>query len=418
MLRRRASFRRLRVLLKRCSYSFKYARVNFNEQMRTKSGRILTQHKCARHLLAFLLLSTVALQKVLIRLLLDLKISRPAITRNSDVCRNFIRVVDSNSMGYTFHVMDGFYGRLGNRIAAIRNMVADADLKCCGVCLPSDILDGWQPDARDRICLASAGRSCSSWEHKPRLSCRKKNGYEWYMMNKVQHAYLYKRNTGESATPSPCADVLLSEYFQINRTHVLGRKCPSNKFYVLHVRAGDIANGHFDESAGIWIPEIKGARDYGPFPTSYFDAAVLNILHRLQMKATLDRIIYVLCETLHNPTCAHFVKVANYIPQLTVQVGDSLVEDMYTMLCATEIVLSFSSLNNALALSTRLEKVHTFTNEPTDTCDLDTFYYWIKDASERAHYKRELAVWRNSAYQRHLVDKDVHIESCTSHGRR
>ena len=261
-------------------------------------------------------------------------------------CDGFVSVNANTTLMTNFtdnHFLEtiGFTGRFGNRLALVTSMIRTAQDMCCGVRLPTGILVGWQPSPRD-ITFANISPRCEPHTNKELGECKKRTAKEWY--------YLYMRN-GTQMNQSRCADILLANYFQVNETHALGKRCPVNKPYVIHVRSGDIVKEvqHFHRN----LDARQSLAQVRAYPTSYYDAAILKILS--VAKQTPTPTIHVLCESLHSPTCVHLLKVARYLPQLNVRIGMELLEDLHLLLCAREVVTSVGTFRKALLLSASLE---------------------------------------------------------------
>jgi hypothetical protein len=161
---------------------------------------------------------------------------RKTTTHAGEVCDKFVaqgarvngdEIVQNGLLNWTHKMQIGFWGRLGNRIQAITNMIHSAEANCCDVLISDDILTGWTPD----VSVFRHSAKCSG-ELSPEMNagrCLSKTGSEWF----------YHR----PATIGHCASHLLKAHFGINDTHVLGRSCPSFPHAALHVRSGDIVSG-------------------------------------------------------------------------------------------------------------------------------------------------------------------------------
>ncbi len=315
------------------------------------------------------------------------------------LCGSFAWTNDSNR-DKSFVTMDPpLYGRLGNRLSASSHMIAWAEQECCDVHLPNNILDGWKPPA-----LSFENTNCVDRNSALAARCGSiRSSEKWFRLKQ---------------TISPCVHHILKQYFAITATHALGRACPDEPFAALHIRSGDVAAGSYNASSGVFQPR-KVNRKHWLYPTSFYAAVLKN----LSMRAV------VFCENLANPSCDFFQKLSDVDPNIRVRVGEPLIEDLHLMLCATEVAASHGTFKGVFTLSEALQELHLFLNNLDNTPDKmncaqaikplssDSFkkastYYWIKDTSQSVSYRQGVVPWKNSGFQRYVVNKRYDIDQC------
>lgn len=323
-----------------------------------------------------------------------------------DCSRSFTHMKNMNEFASATVQLKG-RGRLGNSILGLFRLILYAETNCCHVLLPDDILSGIPSMAfrNTATCPLSDETNTSSQQ-------RCENQKISDMIN---------------AQGSPrCAVHILRKWLQINHTHVFGDKCPTTGHAAFHVRSGDIVSGTFDADSGSYFPSMNVHKRYWLYPTSYYIAAYKNVKENSPAEA---RRVFVFCETMDNPTCEFFSKLADIDHSVDFRTGSSLIEDLKIMLCAQEIAASRGTLQVVFSLSQRVERRHRFTQDndqgvnnltldhvslPSDS-DLrmhddhqslkDEIVYSIFDETERNSYRELMYPWKNTAHQRYLIDK-------------
>lgn len=331
--------------------------------------------------------------------------TRDAISRVSIkqwIAKDCDRILVPSDMNYSSDVvtMTGFYGRLGNRLRAVSHMIDFADKFCCSLFVNGSLLDGWNVKGQHWVfnststtCPSNANRTDSA-----HMCATTYTGHEWF-------------SGIAGVEEGACSQLILRNYFAVNQTHALGQKCPEKTYLTLHVRAGDVVAGGYNQTSGDYV-SASVHTGYGLFPTSYYVATIRDYIQRYHDgNSTSGRDIVVLCENDANPTCDYFRKTAKMFPSanVNVRVGKRLVEDVYYMLCATEVAVSHGTFSFILTTSTRLSLTHRFVHAPRSSTSGEVFY-WIADESHRMRYKRDLEVWKNTAYQRYLANTYYDIE--------
>jgi len=322
--------------------------------------------------------------------------------QDESVCGNFtlfftesnIKNMANSTRGSYNPVIEtiGTFGRLGNRLTILKKLTETAEAECCGVRIPSRILDGWTPQQQYTI-FDNLDRSCQASRSENQSRCDSKSAREWFYH--------------KSKTSSACFTSLLRQYFQINDTHVLGQECSKIPSNVLHVRSGDIMRGSFNMSSETWAAG-RVHPGYTPFPTSYYVAALKN----MEERAEAQTVYYILCETAANPTCDYFAKTAELMSHRTeVRTRQPLLEDVQLILCAQEVAVSYGSFANVLTFSPKRQILHKFVAQPADKpkCTSDEKLYFIKDAAQRSLWTDIKGKWRNTGYQRFIVNKHFDV---------
>ena len=294
--------------------------------------------------------------------------------------------------------MKTLYGRLGNRIIETMNMIAYAEEMNCGVKMPENILEHWSTPT-NTCYIPNIRKSKSS-------SCGPKRGKEWF--------YFYKIRPSKSKVTTPCGLQLLSTYFGVNRTHALGRSCPTSSHSVLHIRSGDIVKGRYDTQKGVYVPTHVHP-GYTPYPTSYYLSVLKSIASKSKDKEGHPPKVYVLCETLNNPTCDYFLKTADLLSdvQLILRVGQSLIDDLHILLCASEVAVSVGTFHNILLVSQKLNVKHDY-SKSVNNCSSSSSsnFHWIASRKERNRFAKVTDYWNNTGFQRHIIDGHYKMASC------
>ena len=306
--------------------------------------------------------------------------------------------------------LHGFYGMLGNRIQAVSNMIEHAFGSCCDIALPVGILDGWDQRSDHKWRFVKETCNASSLNGKAQIqdtfirhNCTAKDGETWFRYHARQSS-------------SACIEMMLREYFSVNRTYALGRTCPQYRYRVVHIRAGDLASGHYNRSTGDYVAGRVHSK-FALYPTSYYIHALKSFKERYRTENP-DAIpqVYVLCQSDANPTCDYFRKTSKLLSDINITIfnGERLLDDVYRILCASEVAVSRGSFSGILKASRRLDLAHIFSDEHVDCkrhANLDSIY-WIADSHNMDLYSANMKPWKNTAYQRYLANKDYNISSC------
>jgi len=328
----------------------------------------------------------------------DHKPSTPqAVLRTIDFRPASFQPVDNPLIGSV--TMQGMYGRLGNRIVAISQMIGYAESTPCNISLPQGVLDGWNSE---HLHFMS---SENEFNQNPD-GCLAQSGEQWYRMKGI--------------SPNRHVDVLRL-YFSINSTHALGKKCGHGRYIALHVRSGDITSGAWNQSTGAYRPAKENIHaSYAPFPTSYYVSVLRNARERQGKNVKF----FIFCETLDNPTCEFFLKYSSSDHKVQVRIQQPLIEDVHHLLCAEEAAESRGTFGKILDLSKSRLVTHRF-YDSKPACNWEnhllpshstTVGHWIKDSTQSANYRENTREWKNNAFQRHIVDKHHDIETCVISG--
>lgn len=324
-------------------------------------------------------------------------------------------------------------GRLGNMMTASAKMIYYAEEHNCRLELPRLVpqmdwwtkreVSWWTPREQETSCFVPNGTGRPIGGNDV---CELRNKDWFYHGDESRPRQRWGTTDLDLSIPknefydytnryyTDCTRHTLSVHLGINETHVLGRACPSPKhsYSVLHVRAGDIFSGHYDNDGGYRPDKVNPL--YVPHPTSYYLAVVKRLI--AENDADGPSQIIVLCEDFGNPTCEYFLKTAEVFHRevnLTVRVNQPLLDDIHVLLCASQVAVSVGTFQVVLHLSQRLRTLHRFSSTPRDCrSSPGEAFYWIANVTERAHFSS--LWWSNTAYQRHLMDQHYEIESCTS----
>jgi hypothetical protein len=132
-----------------------------------------------------------------------------------DECDHFLARTQANNQSlvsgcYCEHAE--WYGRLGNSISLASKLISESESYGCGVRLREDMLSGWDPSETewDWVRLSEMNNNISMTKND---TCGSRTGNEWY--------FLHSRHSPK------CHLQLLRRYFNINRTHTLGKTCSS-----------------------------------------------------------------------------------------------------------------------------------------------------------------------------------------------
>ena len=338
-------------------------------------------------------------------------------TLSKTTCRDVFSPVNDNHVSSNVVEVSG-HARLGNTLYAVVRLFSIAENECCNVRLPELMLGGWKPRISSFEYLAESCVFSPDVDSRPSPWCKPHD------VDELLHREFF--------TDSRCAVSSLRRYFEINQTHVLGKRCPSTTYAALHIRSGDITSGKYNRLTGQYEASSSVHTKYWLYPTSYYAAVVRHIRSRSEEKK-----IVVLCETSTNPACGFFEKLADLDPRIEVRVGSDLLDDIHTLLCSDEVATSYGTFQVVLPLSQTISTWHTFvhgsgsgSDSPTVPEQLNGFpavlrplrmidaerkstsevsYSFVNPDAQRL-YASAMATWKNSAYQRHLVDARWEVE--------
>ena len=281
--------------------------------------------------------------------------------------------------------IDGWYGRLGNRISLTAKMISKAESLSCGVRIPTDMLSGFVPGEHSWVRVTNTLIHNDSMTKNS--TCGSLTGQTWfrsrpkfYQISSTSHLQL------------------LRKYFAINQTHVLGKTCPSTEHVAMHVRSGDIARGNWSEE-GTYEPGHITNSDYGLFPTAYYISVMIEV--RARRGSEVPFIIF--CETMGNPTCEYFKKLSFTEQYVVLRVGQPLVDDVRLMLCSSEVAVSRGTFSRVFTLSPKPLIKHKYFNKPKDSQCLSVFH-WMSSSQQAAKYTNVTKTWKNTGFQRHEVN--------------
>jgi hypothetical protein len=295
-------------------------------------------------------------------------------------------------------------------------MLEDALVRGCHVRILDDMLPGWRSES---TFFANTQIDGLRSKH---ARCRKLSGRRWYDTYLKSKDALREQNGFADDRMSIAVDAstvtdAISRYFETNTTHAFGRACESvgDDVLAVHVRAGDIVSGSYSRWTGNFVAkEPSKHTTYGPFPTSYY-ASVQSYASEsgLHMR--------VFCEDLNNPTCMFFKQLAAILPNVTMRLGQDLISDLVEFNCASRVAFSYGSFRDAIVLRNRPLQTHDFffdRNEAETACSRASrgssarhrrYFFALK--SDEKEYQNSIRRnnWRNTARQRHLVDKHYQI---------
>ena len=285
------------------------------------------------------------------------------------------------------------FGRLGNRLTLVENMLESATENNCDVEIVGQVLEGWVPkytkfkNKRHQILAVM-----KHYLTVNKQLCGNRTGEAWYFSDG-------KPNLERIRVHTRSYEELLKEYFEVIRTHALGTQCSYLPTFALHVRSGDIAQRLYNPDGTLVSTPVHP--DYWLYPTAYYVTAIRTALKRDFRK------IIIICEDDGNPTYDTLLSLSRiFAERITVRVAQPLIKDVELLLCADEVAVSHGSFRNILRYSSRLKVVHTFVKDLPLTCRENIVQYFIKDEIERRVYRQQICQsWNNSAWHRYLVDK-------------
>ena len=312
------------------------------------------------------------------------------------------RSARSYDRGFTATYKTPHFGRSGNKIIAAQSLIFYAVEHGCDINVPADLLEGWSP-----ACTFFHNRNVEDVTSQvTKRNCNiSKNGRDWFF---------FSRERRESAL-QVSLDVL-SQYFLTNETHAYGKLCTVQPRLSFHIRGGDIVRGDFI-SSGSYVPKFVHPK-YGPVPTSFYAAVLASQKEFLgkDFHTVATNQIVIFSEDIRNPSLEFFLKLRIIGYNITLRIGLSLLEDLHLMSCSENVAISYGSFWKAFSLR-ESTKLHIFTkgceNESEYFYPSSAKYYAILKGTERSKFAKGMKVWKNTAYQRHLVDKFYQISACT-----
>jgi len=217
-------------------------------------------------------------------------------------------------------------------------------------------------------------------------TCGSRTGREWFRL-RPQHS-------------PKCHLQLLRRYFNINRTHTLGKPCSSTDHVALHVRSGDVARGGYGQD-GKYNP--SGVHQgYGLYPTAYYTSVMREIRTRRDNSPVT---FFVFCETMGNPSCEFFEKLSALDENVVMRVNQTLIDDLRLMLCASEVAVSHGTFAHVFSLPLQPQIIHTFSSLPGhNNRSCQKVWHWMENSELRANFENVTKVWKNTGFQRHEVD--------------
>ena len=318
----------------------------------------------------------------------------------SQSCTDFVPVSSLDDANRTLQKLDehtaysmSFANRLGNRVQLQGNVIAYATDHCCDVMISRGMLGGFSSQK-----YVNRGIACLS-EKKQKTKCPHETSRYWYNL---------KYNLNEKS--KGCIRRVLQHHFKINSTHALGRKCTSATYGALHIRSGDIVSGRYNETSGLYSPRTAH-HAYWLFPSSYY----LSVISSWKKRKLKYSKIYVFCETTGNPTCNLLASLQQVMPEIEMRVGGNLLDDLFLMLCADEIAFSHSSLQQFLSLSEKQHFKHIFVPQKVEckaSSNDDIIQHSFKNLTINEQFMSAILPWKDSEYQRYLVNKDYDMEVC------
>jgi len=329
-------------------------------------------------------------------------------TRQQNYCfRTFVHHNLSTSMSSIYRtasMTEGkFYGRLGNRLTAVKNMISTAETEGCNVVIPGEILSGWRTEQQYFMHT-----SIASFESNFSTQCLPMASSQWYYL--------------PTTSPPKCFNHLMRQYFDINKTGTLGHRCKSSAFVALHVRSGDVTEGEFNKTSGNFVPSTGvQIEEYGLFPTSYY----LSVMSEVRSRRGQGYQVVVFCEDLGNPTCNFFRKLAYLETNVEIRIGQPLIDDLHLMLCAEEVATSRGTFSRVFELSMKRQRTHIYfdsssqvpcskasATQQNEIWKSDKVAHWISSPTESSAFRNATRRWKNTSYQRDVVDKYFITSHC------
>ena len=203
-------------------------------------------------------------------------------------------------------------GRLGNHLITFENMIYESIASNCLVHLPSRIKD-----------LSFYTPTCNVFNATQKYApfatpCLHNSSEELFRLSNTSTGVpMAEMRSSYGATVGN----LRMKYLSTNVSHAYGMACPNEKIFSLHIRSGDITQGHYNRASGHFEPGHVH-HSYAPYPTSYY-AQVL----RTALESRYDRII-IFCENLSSPGCSAFDTFTIAVPRIEMSAGASLQNDL------------------------------------------------------------------------------------------
>ena len=296
-----------------------------------------------------------------------------------------------------------FYGRTGNRIISVEHMILYAVAHSCDILLPEVIIEDFLPG-----CIFFKNTQRTSLSKKSNASCKARSGREWFFEMRIPQYKIYNDNSMKIAKE------VISEYLQTNYTHAYGRLCETKPQISFHIRSDDILNGGYNKK-GDFVPGPVHWK-YAPVPTSFYAEVLKDHIDQFSFNSALQRTssVTVVTQDRKNPTTEYFLKLQNLGYNITFRIGSNLLGDLHVLTCSFNVAISHGTFWSAFALrkSTRL---HIFTKScwsreyvyPKGV----SFYTFFFESVGRKYIKGT-KIWKNTAYQRYLVDKYYKFTKC------
>lgn len=334
-------------------------------------------------------------------------------------------------------VDDEFYGRVGNRIAAYKEVFRQALISGCHVKIRRDALSGW--DSGWSLWRNTAAVDNPLGENKSQ--CMQKTHEYWYFhrLTRIKNITHHSLKTFSDYHTKQCAmthgihtaimkgtdtyadcvaDNSMMQYFGANFTHIFGHRCPLESYGALHVRGGDTTQGGYLQDGS--YRSMTKENNYGPHPTSFYTSTIHMMIQRWQK-------VIVICEDFSNPSCDTLQSISSVVPKLQVFVARDIMHDLFTLNCAKEVAIARGSFQHAVLLRQYDRHVHEFRTQPFDSiqeCNsllpgLTGTFHYIKDAELAALYCKNIQsdAWNNSALHRQFVDRNYEMEHIACRSR-
>ena len=243
------------------------------------------------------------------------------------------RAVDfSHDYRAVITVEKNYWGRLGNRIIALKKVLRAALVSGCHVRLEQGLLEEWDPDWDFFANQFVVNETRSA-------PCVQKNNKQWYNYDEFSVGKL------ETEHMKCAIDKAIATYFSTNESHSFGKKCVNDSYVAIHIRSGDTIKGYYNTTTGDYIP-TRAHKLYGPYPTSFY----ARVLHKF---LAVERVV-VCCEDMDNPSCEFFKKLSLSVKNIEVRVGQPLIEDLHLLNCAKDVAVSYGTFREAMLLDTRI----------------------------------------------------------------
>ena len=310
------------------------------------------------------------------------------------------------------NVNDPPFGRLGNCIITMENMILESIASSCLVILPTiRLIPNFVPGC---VVVNASGKqrnyTQSCLHASPKHFYKMKTTSTGELIADMRHSLRVHLNN------------ILKVYFNINYTHAYGMPCPQENIFSIHIRSGDTSEGSFNETSGHFVPRVVHWK-YAPNPTSFYT----HVLRKALEMTDITRII-VFCEDLTSPSCETMQQFHMSIPRIEVRANKPLKDDLVLLSCSSHVALSAGTFFKAFTLETK--NVHMFSRlgpgESDTSCSFEWHGYeqsfeagvnvtkhYFSSREDADSYNKALAVWKNNEYQRHLVSRVRNMTSYT-----